>query len=69
MLARTHFGVAENSQHLYGRALDIRPDTRNEAAVQAARTLKGGGVGWYPHSSFFHIDTGPVRIGRWTRED
>jgi len=23
MLARTHFGVAENSQHLYGRALDV----------------------------------------------
>src|SRR5918912_494018 len=23
MLARSHFGVAENSQHLYGRALDV----------------------------------------------
>src|SRR6266481_7734635 len=28
MLARTTFGVAENSQHLYGRALDIRLETR-----------------------------------------
>ena len=34
MLARTHFGVAENSQHIYGRALDIRLNTRDEEAVQ-----------------------------------
>src|SRR6516165_1689839 len=26
MLARTTFGVAENSQHIYGRALDLRLD-------------------------------------------
>src|SRR3989440_77462 len=61
MLARTTFGVAENSQHIYGRALDIRLPTRNEDAMQAARGLERGGVGWYPHSGFFHIDTGPVR--------
>jgi len=67
MLARTHFGVAENSQHLYGRALDIRLDTRNEAAVQAAHTMQRGGVGWYPRCSFFHIDTGPVR--NWTLDE
>jgi uncharacterized protein YcbK (DUF882 family) len=67
MLARTHFGVAENSQHVFGRALDIRLDTRNEGAVQAARTLQRGGVGWYPRSSFFHIDTGPVR--NWTLDE
>src|SRR5256714_7024273 len=67
MLARTHFGVAENSQHLYGRALDIRLETRNDGAVQAARTLHRGGVGWYPHSGFFHIDTGPVR--NWTLDE
>ena len=30
MLARTTFGVAENSQHIYGRALDIRLPARNE---------------------------------------
>ena len=23
--------------------------------------MQRGGVGWYPHSSFMHIDTGPVR--------
>ena len=67
MLARTHFGVAENSQHIYGRALDIRLDTRDEGAVQAARAMQRGGVGWYPHSGFFHIDTGPVR--NWTLDE
>ena len=64
MLARTTFGVADNSQHIYGRALDIRFETRNEEAMVFARNLKRGGVGWYPHSGFFHIDTGPVR--NWT---
>jgi uncharacterized protein YcbK (DUF882 family) len=64
MLARTTFGVADNSQHIYGRALDIRLDSHNEQAMQAARTMMRGGVGWYPHSSFLHIDTGPVR--NWT---
>lgn len=67
MLVRTHFGVAENSQHIYGRALDIRLDTRAEGAVQAARAMQRGGVGWYPHSGFFHIDTGPVR--NWTLDE
>lgn len=66
-LARTHFGVAENSQHMYGRALDIRLETRNERAVQAARAMRYGGVGWYPHSGFLHIDSGPVR--NWTLDE
>jgi len=64
MLARTTFGVADNSQHLYGRALDIRLETRVEDAMQAARAMQRGGVGWYPRSGFFHLDSGPVR--NWT---
>ena len=64
MLARTTFGVADNSQHIYGRALDIRLPERNEEAMQAARAMQRGGVGWYPRSGFFHLDTGPVR--NWT---
>jgi uncharacterized protein YcbK (DUF882 family) len=66
-LARTQFGVAENSQHIYGRALDIRLDARNERAVQAARAMRYGGVGWYPRSGFLHIDSGPVR--NWTLDE
>ena len=61
MLARTTFGVAENSQHLYGRALDIHFGAKLADAMQAARAMQRGGVGWYPHSGFMHIDSGPVR--------
>jgi uncharacterized protein YcbK (DUF882 family) len=61
LLARTHFGVAENSQHLYGRALDVHFGDKLADAMRAARAMQRGGVGWYPHSGFMHIDTGPVR--------
>jgi uncharacterized protein YcbK (DUF882 family) len=64
LLAKTTFGVADNSQHIYGRALDVRLDGRNEEAMQAARSMLRGGVGWYPRSGFFHLDSGPVR--NWT---
>lgn len=63
-LANTTFGVADNSQHLYGRALDIRLESRLEDAMQTARKMQRGGVGWYPRSGFIHLDTGPVR--NWT---
>ena len=61
MLERTTFRVAENSQHLCRRALDIRLGTRLAEAMLAARAMQRGGVGWYPQSGFLHIDTGPVR--------
>jgi uncharacterized protein YcbK (DUF882 family) len=64
MLARTTFGVADNSQHIYGRAIDLYVPTRLEEAMQAARTMRRGGVGWYPRSNFIHLDSGPVR--NWT---
>ena len=37
MLQRTTFGIAENSQHLYGLALDIRLETRLAEAMGATR--------------------------------
>jgi uncharacterized protein YcbK (DUF882 family) len=62
LLAHTKFGVADNSQHLYGRALDISfPAALLPNAVAAARAMKRGGVGWYPRSGFIHLDAGPVR--------
>jgi uncharacterized protein YcbK (DUF882 family) len=61
MLRRTMFGVAEHSQHMYGRALDIYLPARLEDAMQAARAMQFGGVGWYPRSGFIHLDSGPVR--------
>src|SRR5579864_2003526 len=66
MLAKTTFGVADNSQHIYGRALDIRLDRKIEDAMHAARAMQRGGVGWYPNSEFIHLDSGPVR--NWTLE-
>jgi uncharacterized protein YcbK (DUF882 family) len=67
MLARTTFGVAEHSQHILGRALDLRLDTKIAVAMNAARSMQRGGVGWYPHSGFIHIDSGPVR--NWTLDE
>ncbi|HEX3538613.1 MAG TPA: DUF882 domain-containing protein [Stellaceae bacterium] len=60
-LSKTHFGVAENSQHMYGRALDVHFGDKLADAMRAARKMQRGGVGWYPHSSFIHMDSGPVR--------
>lgn len=61
MLAKKGFKAAENSLHLYGRALDIHFGNKLADAMKAARAMQRGGVGWYPDSSFMHIDTGPVR--------
>ena len=67
MLARTTFGVAEHSQHIVGRALDVSLESRLSDAMTTARAMHRGGVGWYPHSGFIHIDTGPIR--NWTLDE
>jgi uncharacterized protein YcbK (DUF882 family) len=61
LLRATIFGVAEKSQHLLGRAIDVALDQRLADARQAALDMKRGGVGWYPRSHFIHLDSGPVR--------
>jgi uncharacterized protein YcbK (DUF882 family) len=61
MLARKGFKPAENSLHLYGRAIDVHFGDKLADAMKVARAMQRGGVGWYPDSSFMHIDTGPVR--------
>jgi len=60
-LAATTFGVAEKSQHLDGRAIDVTFDRRLVDAERAAREMQRGGVGWYPQSHFIHLDSGPLR--------
>jgi uncharacterized protein YcbK (DUF882 family) len=60
-LRRHSRGVAKNSYHVKGRALDIRiPGYRPSQVNRVARGLKAGGVGRY--RKFVHIDTGPVRF-------
>lgn len=64
MLRETTEGVAANSLHMVGEAVDLRVQGRALSAVRrAALSLKAGGVGYYPHSNFVHVDVGPVR--RW----
>jgi uncharacterized protein YcbK (DUF882 family) len=59
---KSHRGVARNSFHIQGKALDIDLADRSVRAIrQAAMSLQAGGVGQYPRSDFVHIDTGPVR--------
>ncbi|MBI3504924.1 MAG: DUF882 domain-containing protein [Proteobacteria bacterium] len=59
---KSHGGVARNSFHISGRAVDVDLTDRSVRAIrQAAVSLQAGGVGQYPRSDFVHIDTGPVR--------
>jgi uncharacterized protein YcbK (DUF882 family) len=61
-LASVSRGVARDSQHMNGNAMDIRfPKVPVFKIRQAARSLQMGGVGFYPRSGFVHLDTGPVR--------
>jgi uncharacterized protein YcbK (DUF882 family) len=56
-------GVARNSLHMEGRAIDIRiPELKLADLKDAARDLKRGGVGFYPKRGFVHVDTGDVRF-------
>lgn len=58
-----HTGVASKSLHMVGKAIDIRvPGVKLDHLRGAARSLKLGGVGYYPSSNFVHVDTGRVRF-------
>lgn len=58
----SHTGVAKNSLHLTGQAIDIRlPGVKLADLRDVGYKLKAGGVGYYPKSDFVHMDTGRVR--------
>lgn len=57
-------GVAKKSQHLLGKAIDVRLEGVPTTELRdAAIRLRRGGVGYYSNSDFVHMDTGRVR--RW----
>ncbi len=68
MLASKSSGVADNSQHMRGKAMDFFIPGINLSTLRAvAMKHQVGGVGFYPTSGspFVHLDTGSVRA--WPR--
>ncbi|MEO6396129.1 MAG: DUF882 domain-containing protein [Devosia sp.] len=68
MLRAKSSGVAENSQHIRGNAMDIFiPGIELSKLRATAMRHQVGGVGYYPTSGspFVHVDTGSVRA--WPR--
>jgi uncharacterized protein YcbK (DUF882 family) len=62
MLRSRYKGVARNSYHCKGMAVDITMKSRSVRQIsRAALSLRGGGVGRYTRSDFVHLDCGPVR--------
>lgn len=55
-------GVARKSQHLLGKAIDVRLEGVKTATLRdQALAMKRGGVGYYEASDFVHMDTGRPR--------
>ena len=68
MLRQRSKGVARDSQHTRGHAMDFFiPGASLEAMRVAGLRMQRGGVGYYPTSGspFVHLDTGSVR--HWPR--
>jgi Bacterial protein of unknown function (DUF882) len=67
MLRKKGREVAKSSQHSEGNAVDFRirglPTRR---LLNFVKSLRVGGVGYYPHSEFVHSDTGRIRFWRGT---
>lgn len=68
MLRSRTKGVAKNSQHMQGKAMDFFiPGVKLATLRRTAMQLQVGGVGFYPTSGspFVHLDVGSVRA--WPR--
>jgi hypothetical protein len=65
MLRKKGHQVARHSQHMEGTAVDFRiRGVATKDILHYVRSLRVGGVGFYPRSQFVHSDTGPIRY--WT---
>jgi uncharacterized protein YcbK (DUF882 family) len=54
--------VASGSQHMLGKAVDVRIQGVDlQYLHKAALNVSAGGVGYYPTSDFVHVDVGRVR--------
>jgi uncharacterized protein YcbK (DUF882 family) len=63
MLRHRSGGVAKNSYHTLGQAIDIRlSDVSTSQLRDSALELGRGGVGYYASDDFIHVDTGRVRF-------
>ena len=60
---RSHsHGVAKNSFHMKGMAIDLAfPGVPLDKVRRAALALAAGGVGYYPREGFVHVDAGNFR--------
>ena len=62
MLRKKGHQVARHSQHMEGNAVDFRiRGVPTKTVLHYVRSLRLGGVGYYPKSQFVHSDTGPIR--------
>ena len=62
MLRKKGRQVARDSQHTHGNAVDFRiKGIATPKILHYVRSLRVGGVGFYPHSQFVHSDTGRIR--------
>jgi hypothetical protein len=65
MLRKKGHQVARHSQHMEGNAVDFRiRGIATKQVLHYVKSLRLGGVGYYPNSQFVHSDTGPIRY--WT---
>ena len=67
-LRHTTKGVAKNSLHTEGQAVDVYLGSKKkvEKFSKKARKLRRGGVGTYYSNKFVHIDVGKVRHWQMT---